>query len=387
MTEEDELEALRQENLLLRRTLDFVDGTIVAYDSERCFVLANKAYYEFFPHLPPEKELVGQRYEAVLERSIEAGSVLDPQAHTDRAAFIASRIQVLERRDETPRETYDPRSGRWHLIRIRHTPDGARVSLRVDITEQKRLQQDLEKARDAAEQASQGKSRFLANMSHELRTPLNAVINFARLMAEQIHGPLGSPEYVEYARSIQDSGLDLLSLIERLLDLARADAGTLALSEQPVNLRALLDSAARQFRAQAEESRIELRTSIAPDLPTVLADKVRLRQILTSLLDNAVRYSGPGSEVELAARALPDHGPVVIEISDNGRGIAAEDLERLLLPFERADATARPGLGIGIPLANHLAHLHDGSLTIDSLPGRGTTVRVSLPAKRLLPAD
>ncbi len=383
-TDHAELEALRQENVILRQTLNAIDGTVVVYDAERRFVFANTAYHEFFPHLPPTEELAGQRYEAVLEKSIDAHSVNDPQAYSDRAAFLEKRVRALDRRDHVPREIHDAESGHWYLVRVRHTPDGHRVALRVDITEQKRLQEALEQARAAAERASRGKSQFLANISHELRTPLNAVINFARLMAEQIHGPLGASDYRDYAESIHDSGVNLLALIERLLDFARADAGGLALSEHAVNLRALVESVVRLLQPEATRSGITLRTTVPADLPPVLGDAPRLRQALFNVVSNAVKYSGPESKVSVAARARPNDGAVEIEVVDNGPGIPSEDLARVLLPFERAAELHRPGVGLGLAMATKLLALHGGALALDSTPGQGTVVRLTLPAERVM---
>lgn len=379
-----ELAALRQENAILRQTLDAIDGTVVVYDADRRFVHANRAYHEFFPHLPQDGELIGQRYEALLEQSIAARTVADPQAYTDREAFIEKRVRALDRRDSAPREIHDAESGHWYMIRVRHTEDGHRVALRVDITEQKRLQQALEVARAAAERASLGKSAFLANISHELRTPLNAVINFARLMAEQIHGPLGAPDYMDYAMSIHASGVDLLTLIERLLDFARADSGALKLSEHPVNLRALLESVARLLQPEAHRAGVVLTTAIPADLPPLMGDAARLRQMVFNLLSNAVKYSGADSRVVMTTQVLPDHGGVLIEIRDNGPGIDPADLARLMLPFERAMALNRPGIGLGLAMTNKLVALHGGTLALDSAPGRGTVARLRLPAERLV---
>jgi signal transduction histidine kinase len=387
IAEAAELAALRSENDILRQTLDAIDGTVVVYDANQRFVMANRAYHEYFPHLPPDSVLAGQPYENVLALSIAAGSVIEPDAYKDPAAYIERRKHDLDRRDDPPRETYDRRADRWSVVRVRYTPDGHRVALRVDITEQKRLQAQLAEARVEAERANRAKSQFLANISHELRTPLNAVINFARLMNEQIHGPLGAPDYLEYARSIHDSGANLLRLIEQVLDFARSDAGGLTLSEQPVNLRGLLESVSRLLLPEASRSGIELRTSVPADLPAVLGDSARLRQVLVSLLTNALKFAAgtSGGRVSLSARVLPDRGGIEVLISDNGPGIGASDLARVLQPFERAADPTMPGVGLGLALAQRLVSLHGGTLTLDSAPGRGTVARVRLPPDRVLP--
>ena len=231
-----EIEALRRQNQVLRETLDTIEASSWCTIRSAAICSATSSIMPIYPHLPAESELIGRKYEDILALSIAAGTVDDPAAYTDTAGFIARRFADMERRIAAARGPecpagpgeLHPQTGRWSLVRSRRTPSGNDVSLRVDITAQKHLQHELQQAREAAEEASQMKSQFLGNVSHELRTPLNAVINFARLMADQIHGPLGAPQYREYARDIAESGTHLLSLIEELLDLARAEAGRLA---------------------------------------------------------------------------------------------------------------------------------------------------------------
>jgi len=381
-----ELAKLRQENALLRATLDAIDGTVVVYDADRRYVLGNSAYHEHFPHLPDDVDLAGKRYEEVLALSIAAGTVVDPEAYTDTAAFIARRNRDIDDAGTDPREIYDAARRKWYMIRVRRTPSGARVALRVDIDEQKRLQRDLEQASQAAEAANRAKSFFLANIGHELRTPLNAVINFARLIQEQIHGRLGSPVYAEYAQSIRESGAHLLALIEDLLDLSRAEAGRLTLTERPVSLRSIVPSVCRLLQPEAVAAGVHLAVDVAADLPAVRADGTRLRQVLFNLLTNAIKFSGRGDIVRISATLAPD-GRLLISVTDTGPGIAAEDMARVMHPFERAvDRTARdiPGVGLGLPLASHLISLHGGALTMKSAPGLGTTASFFLPADRVL---
>lgn len=383
-----ELETLRRENALLRETLDAIDGTVVVYDAERRYVMGNKGYHEHFPHLPEDSKLAGLLYEEVLAMSVAAGSVVDPQAYNDPTAFIARRITEVVQWSTTPREAYDPIRNKWYMIRPKRTASGGRVSLRVDIDDQKRLQRQLEQASGAAEAASRAKSMFLANIGHELRTPLNAVINFARLIQEQIHGELGSPVYGEYAQSIRESGAHLLALIEELLDLARAEAGRLTLSERPVNLRAIVLSVCKLLQPEAAATGVRVLADASSDLPSIRGDGTRLRQILFNLVANAIKFSAKGDLVHVSAKAAPD-GRLMISVADTGPGIAAEDMARVMQPFERA--TERfgreiPGVGLGLPLASHLVALHGGELAMESEPGIGTTANFFLPAERILTA-
>jgi two-component system cell cycle sensor histidine kinase PleC len=372
-------EELHRHNRRLRDTLDAIDATVVVYDRDRRYVLGNHAYHTMFPHLPPDDEMIGRRYEDILARSIEAGTVADSEAYNDTVGFIARRAEEITREDTSPREVYNRATNRWFMIRVSRTPDGSRVALRVDITAQKQLQTELAEAHHAAEAASRAKSQFLANVSHELRTPLNAVINFAQLIAEELHGPAGNPKYVEYAETIRSSGQYLLALFNDLLDLARADSDRLTLARQPVNLRSQIALVCRMMRAEAQSAQVNLTTNVLPQLPSVVGDSTRLRQVLVNLISNAIKFTEPNGSVRVIAAEVDDW--IEITVADTGCGIDPADMERVLLPFEQVvDPTRRlnPGAGLGLPLSKHLVELHGGSLRLQSTPMKGTTVVVRL---------
>lgn len=375
-----ELAALRRENAILRETLDAIDGTVVVYDGERRFVLANRAYHSFFPHLPPASELVGKRYEEVLALSIDAGTVLDAAAYKNRTAFLEARAREILAHDATSRETHDLVRDRWYMIRVRRTPTGNRVALRVEITEQKRLQEALRKAREDAEQADRAKSRFLATVSHELRTPLNAVINFARLMRDRIHGKLGDPAYDEYARTIHQNGLQLLGLIDEVLDYARLDVGQFGLDTQKLEPGLLVQSVCRGAQARAGRAGVTLRVTPPAPLPAIHGDQKRLWHALEAVISRALGAAPSGSEVTV--EIVADGADAIrIDVSDAGPAISAEDALRLIRPFDHANEgeAHRPRLALGLPLADRIVALHGGEMLFQARPGGGTRVRIRLP--------
>lgn len=388
--------ALRRQAQMLRETLDTIEGSVVVYDDQRRFLFANATYHALYPHLPPDEALVGERFEDLLRRTMAAGMAEDPSAKTDPDGFVQRRVASMEQRRAMPRdlmnarpgrEALNPKTGRWYLLRSRRTPSGNDVTLRVDITLQKHLQQQLDVARRTAESANQMKSQFLANVTHELRTPLNAVINFARLIADQIHGAGGDARYREYAAQIVTSGGDLLALIDELLDLARAEAGHLTIVEGIAEPGALIESVHRLMAPEAAGRGVTLVARPAQRLSAVRGDATRLRQVLINLVANALKFTPRGGTVRIGAVEDPLTG-LTVSVHDTGVGIAEPDLERVMQPFEQGRETnggSRPGVGLGLPLARHLVELHGGTLTLASEPGIGTTARFTLPARRLIP--
>jgi signal transduction histidine kinase len=241
--------------------------------------------------------------------------------------------------------------------------------------------EEVERARERAEEASRAKSEFLATVSHELRTPLNAVLGFSEIQRREIFGPLGDPRYRQYADDIHASGNHLLDLITTILDLSKAEARKLELERIWLDAMPVTEAALRLVRATAEAKRIHVAVE-APATPLrAFADERALKQILLNLLSNAVKFTPEGESVTVRLDASPDRGLEIV-VADTGIGIAAADLPRLMQPFEQAtNAYTRKngGTGLGLPLVDSLVRLHGGELRIESAVGRGTVVTVRLP--------
>jgi PAS domain S-box-containing protein len=255
-----------------------------------------------------------------------------------------------------------------------------------DITERKAADEAMRMAKEQADFANRAKTEFLANMSHELRTPLNAVIGFAEIIKDEMFGPAGRPEYVEYARDIHDSGRLLLELINDILDMSKIEAGKKELQDSVIDIGRVALSSVRLVHPRAELGCVAIEVDLPPDLPAVRAEELSMKQIVTNLLTNAVKFTPEGGKVLLSAKVEAD-GQIAMSVADTGIGIAAEDMDKALAPFGQIESSLSnktQGTGLGLPLVKALVHLHGGTLTLDSTRGSGTTVTIRLPADRVI---
>ncbi|HUJ45828.1 MAG TPA: HAMP domain-containing sensor histidine kinase [Rhizomicrobium sp.] len=233
-----------------------------------------------------------------------------------------------------------------------------------------------------AEAASRAKSQFLANMSHELRTPLNAILGFSELIQS---GHFREPQkHEEYAGIIHQSGHHLLALINDILDLARIEAGSLALRETDLDIADVLSGCVKLMAVRAEQTGVSLLTDLPSSLPLLHGDERAVRQILINLLSNAVKFTPAGGAITAFARAEED-GRLALGVSDTGIGIGESDHRRVFENFGQGRhdiVTSDKGTGLGLPIVKGLIEAHGGAVTLESALGEGTTVTVFFPASR-----
>ncbi len=276
--------------------------------------------------------------------------------------------------------------GRWLRVSRSPTRDGGTVVIWSDISELKEREAALRLAKDGAEAANRAKTNFLTNMSHELRTPLNAVIGFSEIMAGEMFGPIGTPQYQEFATHILSSGRHLLEVINDILDISKSEAGKLSVVPQPIGVSQMLGECRAIIADQCTKAGLKLDVVPPPEGMEVLADPVKLRQILLNLLSNAVKFTNPGGTVSLLAGQAQD-GAVQFIVSDTGIGMRPEDIVVALTPFGQVDtrlARKYEGTGLGLPLTKVLVELHGGVMHIQSEPDVGTVVTVNLPQRKVL---
>ncbi len=237
-----------------------------------------------------------------------------------------------------------------------------------------------------AEKANRSKSEFLANMSHELRTPLNAIIGFSDILGKELFGPLGDTRYTDYVGDIHKSGRHLLAVINDILDLAKAESGKLSLEDRDVDLGSCLYDCVRMCRVRAETRGVDVVPQCPEEPVMAIVDERLISQVVINLLSNAIKFTPEGGRVGVSLRADSRDG-ILIEVSDTGIGISAENIDRVMRPFEQVEssfARVHDGTGLGLPLSQKLTQLHGGLLTLESELGQGTIARVHLPASRLL---
>jgi ammonium transporter len=376
------VERQRSEEARLRALIDNMPANVYLRDLDGRFILVNRQYEDFWL-LPPNVVHGKTLFEVAALTDVD----LTPEqnALADRTVLITGQPHR--------RETQILRRGKEHVFADVRFPvvdsSGGVVAVAgidIDITAQKRSEAELaellrrvEMARDAAMEAGAAKTHFLANMSHELRTPLNAIIGFTRIVSRNSES---LPErQVDNLSKVLVSAKHLLALIDEILDLSRIEAGEVTLDLSETNVTEVLREVTDSLEPLVERPRVRLIVDADAELPSVVTDRDKLKQILLNLVSNAVKYTDDGT---ITVRAEAVHGRVRIGVSDTGVGIPAEELGKIFEEFHQADGAvppSRPGTGLGLTISRRLARTLGGDVTVDSTPGVGSTFALDLPLR------
>ena len=265
--------------------------------------------------------------------------------------------------------------------------DAEVVAVMRDVTDRKIQEQALDLARTAAEQADASKTRFLATMSHELRTPLNAIIGFSEMIVQEDVLRVDAARRKEYAQLINDSGQHLLSVVNGILDMSKMESGNFEISPEPFAPRAALLNCCNLLALKARDNAIDLVSRAPEDLPDMTGDPRAFRQIVLNLVSNAIKFTERGGTVTVSAGV--EGSRLMLRVTDNGVGIAADDLKRIGDPFFQAGKTYQrrhEGTGLGLSIVKSLVELHAGEIIVQSKIDEGTTVSVALPLTFTPPA-
>ncbi len=355
--------------------------------------------------------------EAVVLRTDLGGEVTDASAQSRRILGLAPELLLsgglFERLHVADRVAYlcalgDLRAGEGYRrvdvrVRVAGSPGSAATDFRAFVVEMMRPtaedrsiamllrpRDEAASARlpaagqnDAHERSELAKSRMLAAVSHELRTPLNSIIGFSDMLLHGMAGSFAEPRQREYVELVRESGNHLLSLVNSILDVSRIESGAFATNPEPFRFGEAVDMCSAMLLRQAEEKRVALVVDVAPEIGEVHADKRAVKQMLINLVANAVKFTPEGGEVAIGAKRIGSR--LHFWVRDTGIGIAAENLRRVGQPFVQVDndyTRAQHGSGLGLSLVKGLVALHHGTMSIESEPGRGTTVTISLPIER-----
>lgn len=311
---------------------------------------------------------------------------------SDRVAYLSALADMrdgapsrrLDLRVRLPQNGDGPTADNYRpffleLVRGELQQDIFTLVLRED-GEIARLREDLAVANEAAASAEVAKGRFLAIVSHELRTPLNAIIGFSDMLLHEMFGGFKDPRQKEYVGLVRDSGQHLLAVVTSILDVSRIEAGAYATEPEPFRFIDAVEMCQSMMQLQAEAKHIDLQAQIAPDAGEINADRRAVQQILINLVSNAIKFTPDGGDVVVGAKRIGSR--LHFWVRDTGIGIAEEDFANLGKPFMQIqnDYTRRfEGTGLGLSLVKGLVALHEGTMSIESMPGEGTTVAISFP--------
>ena len=378
---------------------------VAFYDRADKLIACNEGYAHRVGVTSPE-QLKGLTFAEIISRAVASEQfVIAPDVD-----FVAQRIEM--RRLPAAAYTLEAKSGITYLVRDRATRDGGRAVVFTDVTDNRRTEAALDdqiaalertkqaltrlqadslrqanylsdvtkKLGDVQAEAGTAKTALLRTMSHELKTPLNAIIGFADLL--RVSGDALPPEKVlEYAELIHEGGHNLLRLLNQILDLTRIAGGRYDLRRERLDARQVVRDVQENFSERARAKSIAFVDGGCAPGVMVDADEGALRAMLGQLTDNAINFTPKGGAVEFMVNRS---GPRVrFVVSDNGPGVAAEDLERILEPFEqvgRGTSDHQGGAGLGLTVAKALAELHGGSLAVQSVANHGFTAMLELPS-------
>lgn len=374
--------ALNDQLAFMRALIDGTPHPIYVRDREGRLLICNEGYLD----------TLGVTRESVMGKSLLEHTLVSPQ---QSMAYHADYLKVMQEGQAMVRDRQLQLAGAamltiYHWVLPYHGSDGTVVGVIggwIDISERQQLLEQLQEAKNLADQANLAKSDFLSTMSHEIRTPMNAVIGMLELSMKKAEQGIADSECLGVA---SDAAHGLLELIGDILDITQIESGRMPLNQQRTHLMKLVESTARVFEAMAEHKGLLMSFELDPKINTdVLIDPVRFRQILSNLLSNAIKFTECG-HVRLSVRAKGSRDgerlQVCVQVEDTGIGISEEDQLRLFSPFSQATSQTTPhkGSGLGLMISRRLCEMMGGSLTLQSTPGSGTCIMMQLDIATLL---
>ena len=317
--------------------------------------------------------------------------------HTDLFALSNERSKIIKGIEvNAPHEVFEFQAYRrdgvkvWIQESIRPVMDEHGMLMYYegsidDITKRKDAEMQLQDAKRESDMANRAKSEFLANMSHELRTPLNSIIGFSEIIRNQVFGPVEPQSYWEYARDIHESGKHLLSIINQILDISKIDAGERELKESRVDMKKLVQAIVDLSMPKIRDASLTLPEPDLSSMPVMIAEEVAVRQILTNIISNSIKFTQAGGRISLSGE-IDDNGNFRLSVTDTGIGLDQVEIKKMTSKFGVTDgkfSKSTSGIGLGLSLVQSLMKLHGGEVEILSQKGIGTTVVLVFPKQRI----
>ena len=366
---------LQASQAMLRSAVETIGEAFVIFDQDDRLAYCNEQYRDYY-RTSADLLVPGKTFEEIIRTGARRGQYQAAIGRVDE--WVAERLAAHRSGQTDLIQPLD--SGRWLRIRERKTPEGFIVGFRTDITE-------LYQAKEAAESANRAKSSFLAMMSHEIRTPMNGMLGMAQLL---LSPNLTDNERLDYARTILNSGQTLLTLLNDVLDLSKIEAGKFDLAAAAFDPQQLIQETVALFAGSAREKGLDLQGAWCGEAgQRYRADPIRIRQMLTNLVSNAVKFTASGFVRVEARTVVGEDGAALLEFSvrDSGIGIAPEKHALLFQPFSQADTSTTRlygGSGLGLSIVRRLAELMGGTVDVDSRLGEGATFRFRICAEALV---
>jgi adenylate cyclase len=378
------LREIKEARTRLTDAIETISEGFSLYDAEDKLVICNNRYKNLFASHADVME-TGTPFETIIRTAVGRGLI----EHGDQAeaAWVADRIAMHKAASSTHVQRRS--DGRWVHVNERRTANGGVVATYADITELKQreaelagLVQELEVARDAAQEASRTKSSFLANMSHELRTPLNAIIGVTEMLQEDAR-EFKREDEIEPLDRVQRAARHLLALINDILDLSKIEAGKMDLVLERFPVATLIDDVVNTVESIASKNGNRIVVNCPDGIGSIYADQIRVRQALMNLVSNASKFTSDGMvTVSAATRRTVDGDQVEFAVTDTGIGMSPDQMAKLFQEFSQADSsTTRKygGTGLGLAISRRFCQMMGGDISVESELGRGSKFVMTLP--------
>jgi PAS domain S-box-containing protein len=370
----------RESEILLRSFVENAPAQVLLKDLNGRYLIVNEAFARPRGYTP--EEMIGMT-------AMDHNETADKSIPDHATAVLSHDQKVLETRQSVTeeRDTRLP-NGEHYQFLITKFPvfdnDGNINSIGTfgaDISALKSAEKTVHKALVKAQEAIRSKQEFLANMSHDLRTPLNAIIGFSDIMRLEVFGEIANDRYRDYVADISQSAHHLLEQVNDILDLSKIEAGKTKLSFGDFNIAELIGVTLRELQPRVDEKSLKVTTDIDQSVALICADRIAVRQMLTNLLTNAVKFTGEKGSINVGVTASGAK-TLNITVSDTGIGIPETDIPKVILPFSQfggVNISNETGAGLGLSIVRLLTTLHGGRFTIESSHGVGTSAQIILP--------